>query len=61
MKLTIVMKNNFNFHSSYYGPWFGGVTGLTSEQFWRLNGYSNHYWGWGAEDDDMQARSVGCY
>jgi predicted glycosyltransferase involved in capsule biosynthesis len=31
---------------------------MTPEQFWRLNGYSNHFWGWGAEDDDIAYRSV---
>ncbi|XP_075980766.1 beta-1,4-galactosyltransferase 4-like [Anticarsia gemmatalis] len=32
---------------------FGGVTGLTPAQYLTVNGYSNFYWNWGGEDDDM--------
>ncbi|XP_050049401.2 beta-1,4-N-acetylgalactosaminyltransferase bre-4-like isoform X1 [Dermacentor andersoni] len=35
---------------------FGGVSALSKELMLRVNGYSNVYWGWGAEDDDMTFR-----
>ncbi|CAB0002304.1 unnamed protein product [Nesidiocoris tenuis] len=34
----------------------GGVFAVRTEHFLRLNGYSNLYWGWGGEDDDMGYR-----
>jgi len=41
-----------------YGGYFGGVTLFNKQDFIDVNGYSNDYWGWGAEDDDMMVR---CY
>ncbi|KAL3108928.1 hypothetical protein niasHT_011478 [Heterodera trifolii] len=40
---------------------FGEVSGFTPEQYQRVNGYSNLFWGWGDEDVDMFNRilSVG--
>ncbi|XP_071455371.1 beta-1,4-N-acetylgalactosaminyltransferase bre-4-like [Hetaerina americana] len=34
----------------------GGVFSIRTEHFFRVNGYSNLYWGWGGEDDDMGYR-----
>lgn len=34
----------------------GGVFAIRSDHFFRVNGYSNLYWGWGGEDDDMGYR-----
>ena len=37
---------------------FGGGTALTTEQFKRINGFSNEFWGWGGEDDDFFNRVI---
>lgn len=39
-----------------YSTIFGGVSALTKEQFRTVNGFSNSFWGWGGEDDDMSNR-----
>ncbi len=39
-----------------YEELVGGVLSMRTEHFLRVNGYSNLYWGWGAEDDDMAFR-----
>ncbi|KAH9418066.1 Beta-1,4-galactosyltransferase 3, partial [Dermatophagoides pteronyssinus] len=39
-----------------YKDIFGGVSALTKDQFIKVNGFSNEFWGWGGEDDDMSNR-----
>ncbi|XP_073436607.1 beta-1,4-galactosyltransferase 5 isoform X2 [Dendrobates tinctorius] len=39
-----------------YSEFFGGVSGLTVEQFRNINGFPNAFWGWGGEDDDLWNR-----
>ena len=39
-----------------YKQIFGGVAAIRTDQFKRLNGFSNLFWGWGGEDDDMSKR-----
>jgi predicted glycosyltransferase involved in capsule biosynthesis len=50
----------FNWELPYEG-YFGGVTIFDRESFIRINGYSNEYWGWGAEDDDVFHRCKSTY
>ncbi|KAJ8956602.1 hypothetical protein NQ314_006688 [Rhamnusium bicolor] len=39
-----------------YPAIFGGVSAISKEHFKLLNGFSNSFWGWGGEDDDMSNR-----
>jgi predicted glycosyltransferase involved in capsule biosynthesis len=39
-----------------YGYIFGGVEAIWKEHFEKVNGFSNKYWGWGGEDDDLYHR-----
>ncbi|KAJ3611712.1 hypothetical protein NHX12_021726 [Muraenolepis orangiensis] len=39
-----------------YKTYFGGVVSLSREQYMRINGFPNEFWGWGGEDDDMYSR-----
>lgn len=40
----------------FFEEYFGGVTLFPIEQFEKINGYSNKYWGWGYEDTDLLFR-----
>ncbi|KAK4470830.1 hypothetical protein MN116_006347 [Schistosoma mekongi] len=39
-----------------YRSLIGGVLKISIEHFIMINGYSNSYWGWGGEDDDLEIR-----
>ena len=41
-----------------YEEYFGGAILFSKEQVERTNGYSNDYWDWGMEDDDLFWRCV---
>uniref|UniRef100_A0A3B3ZUW7 Beta-1,4-galactosyltransferase n=1 Tax=Periophthalmus magnuspinnatus TaxID=409849 RepID=A0A3B3ZUW7_9GOBI len=54
-KHLVVGRNATGYKLRYKG-YFGGVTALTKDQFLQVNGFSNTYWGWGGEDDDLRIR-----
>ncbi|XP_059097439.1 beta-1,4-galactosyltransferase 4-like [Tigriopus californicus] len=50
-----VAVNTFKYELPYPGI-FGGVIALTKSHILTVNGFSNQFWGWGGEDDDMANR-----
>ncbi|XP_071995006.1 beta-1,4-galactosyltransferase 4 [Engystomops pustulosus] len=54
-KHLVVGRNVTGYRLRYEG-YFGGVTAMTRKQIEKVNGYSNNYWGWGGEDDDLRYR-----
>ncbi|XP_030320938.1 LOW QUALITY PROTEIN: beta-1,4-galactosyltransferase 3 [Calypte anna] len=54
-KHVSVAMNKFGY-SLPYPQYFGGVSALTPDQYMKINGFPNEYWGWGGEDDDIATR-----
>ncbi|XP_051796705.1 beta-1,4-galactosyltransferase 1-like [Acanthochromis polyacanthus] len=52
-----VAIDKHNFHLPYR-TYYGGVSSLFKDQFLKINGFPNNYWGWGGEDDDIYKRIV---
>lgn len=50
------LATNFNEDREMFDTYFGGVTMFPIETFEKINGFSNKYWGWGYEDDDLLLR-----
>ncbi len=48
--------NRYSLNPSY----FGGVVAFSEEQFRKINGFPNTFWGWGGEDDEMMLRVQKC-
>jgi len=46
-----------DYETTFY-DYFGGVTMFNKEDFKTINGFSNEYWGWGFEDDDLLVRCL---
>ena len=47
-----ILVDDYDYRLSY-PILVGGVISFMPEQYILVNGYSNLYWGWGAEDDDL--------
>ncbi|XP_042217541.1 beta-1,4-galactosyltransferase 4-like [Homarus americanus] len=47
--------DTFRYHLPYRNL-FGGAVAMQKLHFTKVNGFSNRYYGWGAEDDDMYNR-----
>lgn len=55
------LSTNFTYENDekerdIFEEYFGGVTMFPVKDFEKINGYSNKYWGWGYEDDDLLFR-----
>ena len=50
-----VAMDKFNYQLPYDGI-FGGVSAMSVKYFNFVKGFSNQFWGWGGEDDDMAMR-----
>lgn len=47
---------DLNFLRLLYDTLFGGVVMFKKEDFLKVNGFSNVFWGWGGEDDNLYQR-----
>lgn len=54
----MINMNTASFRKLYNGncPIGGGVTGFASDVFEKINGFPNHFWGWGGEDNAVHRR-----
>jgi hypothetical protein len=56
-EVPLHLATNFtNSNRELFKTYFGGVTMFPVDSFEKVNGYSNEYWGWGFEDDDLLMR-----
>tara|TARA_Y200000002_G_scaffold369155_1_gene362978 strand:- start:11 stop:772 length:762 start_codon:yes stop_codon:yes gene_type:complete len=59
-----IKKNVINYNTKINGVnhffgnprWLGGFFMISKNTFQKVNGYSNNFWGWGGEDNDLQNR-----
>lgn len=49
--------NHWNDYNSIPWSFFGAVSAISANDFQLINGYSNAFWGWGGEDDQLFQRT----
>ncbi|RZF43751.1 hypothetical protein LSTR_LSTR009174 [Laodelphax striatellus] len=54
--LQLAVAVDIDNYNLTYANFFGAVSAMSVGNFERVNGFSNMYWGWGGEDDDMSER-----
>ena len=54
--LHIGAYNNRHMYKIIYSSIFGGATSFRPSTFEKINGFSNRFFGWGGEDDEMGTR-----
>ena len=55
---TNFISENKEMKRIVFDEYFGGVTLFPINDYFHVNGYSNKYWGWGFEDDDLMLRCI---
>lgn len=58
MRLVTCLSCTHRGFSNMSGPYLGGTVSMRRDQFGAINGFSNRYWGWGQEDDDLLMRCL---
>ena len=56
LRLVNVLETTWRGSSVFAPHYFAGVVTISKEQVFAANGFSNEYWGWGKEDDDLHFR-----
>ncbi len=58
LRLIKYMSSSWRGYERLSGSYFGGTASLNKEHMTLINGFSNRYWGWGKEDDDLLLRCL---
>jgi hypothetical protein len=58
LRLIKYFESTWRESRSLGGHNFGGVVSIRKDDYLKINGYSNNFWGWGKEDDEFFIRAV---
>lgn len=61
--IHLAARSAVNHFELLYETCMGGIVLFNTQDFKQINGFSNAFWGWGAEDDDLYLRmqQMECY